>query len=152
MTKRIYVIGSLRNPEIPNVGNALREVGLDVFDDWFAAGPHADDCWQEYETKRGRSYGEALQGAAARNVFAFDKRHLDSSDMALLVMPAGKSGHLELGYMIGKGKPGYVLFDKEPERWDCMYQFAEGVFFNVADCIRGITEQWIDPLSISQDR
>ena len=39
-------------------------------------------------------------------------------------MPGGKSAHLELGYMIGRGKRCFVLFDKEPERWDLMYQFA----------------------------
>ena len=48
-------------------------------------------------------------------------------------MPSGKSAHLELGYCIGKGKPGFVLFDKEPERYDVMYQFASGVFFNIKD-------------------
>jgi nucleoside 2-deoxyribosyltransferase len=45
-------------------------------------------------------------------------------------MPGGKSAHLELGYMIGQGKPCYVFFDKEPERWDVMYQFAKDVFFS----------------------
>ena len=48
-------------------------------------------------------------------------------------MPAGKSGHHELGYMVGSGKKGYVLFDKEPKRWDVMYQFCDGVFFNFDD-------------------
>jgi nucleoside 2-deoxyribosyltransferase len=45
-------------------------------------------------------------------------------------MPAGKSAHLELGYMIGRGKPCFVLFDEEPERWDVMYQFATAVCFS----------------------
>jgi hypothetical protein len=39
-------------------------------------------------------------------------------------MPAGKSGHLELGYAIGSGKRGFVCFDQEPDRWDVMYRFA----------------------------
>ena len=39
-------------------------------------------------------------------------------------MPAGKSGHLELGYMIGQGKPCFVFFEEEPERWDVMHQFT----------------------------
>ena len=52
-----------------------------------------------------------------------------------MVMPAGKSGHLELGYMLGQGKKGYILFDKEPDRWDVMYQFATGVFFNKEELI-----------------
>ena len=39
-------------------------------------------------------------------------------------MPAGKSGHIEFGYLVGQGKPGFVLFDAVPERYDVMYQFA----------------------------
>lgn len=45
-------------------------------------------------------------------------------------MPAGKSGHLELGYMIGNGKPCIIYFEKEPDRWDVMTQFA---FLNTGD-------------------
>jgi hypothetical protein len=51
-------------------------------------------------------------------------------------VPAGKSGHLELGYMLGQGKKGYIFFDKEPERWDVMYQFATGIFFNKEELIQ----------------
>jgi nucleoside 2-deoxyribosyltransferase len=43
------------------------------------------------------------------------------------MLPAGKSGHLELGYMIGQGKPGYILLDAEHKRWDVMYKFATAV-------------------------
>ena len=45
-----------------------------------------------------------------------------------MIRPAGKSCHLELGYLLGRGKRGYILLDKEPERWDIMYRFATGVF------------------------
>jgi hypothetical protein len=121
--KSIYLIGSLRNPEIPKIGGRLREFGFDVFDDWFAAGEIADDRWKDYEVARGRSYKEALDGYAARHVFEFDLFHLNRCDAALLVLPAGKSGHLELGYVIGSGKPGFILPDN-PDRWDCMYQFC----------------------------
>lgn len=123
--KKIYLIGSLRNPEVPKIANRLRRLGFEVFDDWYAAGPEADDKWRDYEKARGRSYKEALKGFAARHVYHFDKHHLDACDIAILVLPAGKSGHLELGYVIGKGKPGFILLDN-PERWDVMYQFANG--------------------------
>lgn len=124
---KVYVIGSLRNPRVPEVAKALREAGFEVFDDWYAAGERADDAWQEYEKARGRTYEQALQGHAAKHVFNFDKTHLDASDAAILVGPAGKSGHLELGYMIGKGKLGYILIDPvtADSRWDVMYQFAD---------------------------
>lgn len=128
----IYLIGSLRNPEVPKIANLLRAEGHEVFDDWYAAGPTADDCWRDYEKDRGHCYMEALGGHAARNVFRFDKTHLDRCKAAVLVLPAGKSGHLELGYVIGTGRPAYILLD-EPERWDVMYQFATGVFEKVED-------------------
>jgi nucleoside 2-deoxyribosyltransferase len=47
------------------------------------------------------------------------------------VMPAGKSGHIELGYAVGQGKPGYILLEKEPERWDLMYAFATKIFYHI---------------------
>jgi hypothetical protein len=131
--RRIYIIGSLRNPAVPIVGERLRRDGHYVFDDWYAAGPEADDYWQKYEKGRGRTYAQALNGLAVRNVFRFDQHNLDASDTVVLVMPAGKSGHLELGYAMGRGCDGYVLFDKEPERWDAMYRFCRDVFFDVEE-------------------
>jgi hypothetical protein len=129
----IYVIGSLRNPCITEVGNALRGAGYDTFEDWHAGGKEADDEWQRYERERGRTYKEALRGYHALNVFNFDLYHLNRSHAAVLVMPAGRSAHLELGYIIGQGKPGYVLFDQEPERFDVMYNFATDVCFSIEE-------------------
>jgi hypothetical protein len=130
----IYLIGSLRNPDIPKIANQLREAGHEVFDDWHAAGPNADDEWKRYEQERGRSYVEALKGHAAVNVFWFDRKNLFRAEQVVLALPAGKSGHLELGWALGQGKPGYVLLDN-PDRWDVMYQFANGVFVSVDDLI-----------------
>lgn len=130
----IYLLGSLRNPRIPEIGAALRRGGHDVFDDWFAAGPEADDKWKEYEQERGREYEEALQGLAARHTFNFDLYHLNRADAGVLVLPAGRSGHLELGYLAGQGKLTAVLLnpDEEP-RWDVMYQFCSIVTPRLAD-------------------
>lgn len=125
----IYVIGSLRNPRVPEVATYLRaRFNDEVFDDWVAAGPEADDAWQAYEMNRGNEYRAALAGHAADHVFTYDKHHLDRATVGVLVLPAGKSAHLELGYLIGQGKPGYILMDGEPERYDVMYKFATVVF------------------------
>lgn len=129
--KSVYIIGSLRNDKIPEVGNALRAAGFEAFDDWYGAGGEADDKWRDYENLRGRGHKDALYGYAAKHVFAFDKHHLDRCDLAVLVLPAGKSGHLELGYFVGTGKPGFILFDEIPERYDVMHQFATDVFYDI---------------------
>jgi hypothetical protein len=143
--KSIYIIGSLRNPEIPLLGNDLRKLGLDVFDDWFSSGPETDDYWQKYEKIRGRTYGEALEGTMAEHIFSYDKHHLDRTDGVVMLAPAGKSGHMELGYTIGKGKPGFVLFDKEPERYDVMYRFATGIFFDRQKFFDHLIENYLKP-------
>lgn len=125
---KLYLVGSLRNPRVPELANKIRALGYEVFDDWFAAGPEADDKWREYEERRGHTYAEALAGHAATHVFEFDRRHLEQSAVVVLVLPAGRSGHLELGYALGQGSKGYILMDDEPDRWDVMYKFADGVF------------------------
>jgi hypothetical protein len=132
----VYLIGSLRNPRVPEIATTLRQIGWDVFDDWYSAGPNADDHWRDYERALGHTLPEALEGYSAQHVFKFDKKHLDRCEIALLVLPAGKSGHLELGYAIGQGKPGYILLDGEPERYDVMYGFAKAVLRDADQMLR----------------
>jgi len=119
MKKKIY-IGALKNAEITSIAAELRPK-YDVFDQWITPGPDEEQYLFEYSKKRGWNYKEALTCDAAKNNFDFDKRHIDSADIVVMVMPAGKSAHLELGYSIGIGKEAHILFDKEPERFDLMY-------------------------------
>jgi hypothetical protein len=123
----LYLIGSLRNPRVPVITKKIRALGIEVFEDWFSAGKSADDSWKSYEQARGHSYLQALKGHAARHVFAFDHQHLSAAEAVVLVLPAGKSGHLELGWALGRGKRGYILLAPGDVRWDVMYQFADEV-------------------------
>ena len=131
----------MRNPAIPVLAQNIRALGLEVFDDWFSPGPEADEYWQKYEKDRGRTYKESLAGYHAKTVFAFDHHHLSRASTVVLVMPAGRSAHLELGWAVGKGKKGFVLFDKEPERYDIMYQFATDIFFNEKDLLNVLSQE-----------
>ena len=131
----IYLIGSLRSPRVRQVALELRQAGHDVFDDWHACGAEADAEWTSYEKDRGRIYQEALAAPFAQHAFHFDMLHILEADIGVLVLPAGKSGHLELGYMIGRGQRGYILLDGEPEKWDLMYLLAHGVFYSVEELL-----------------
>ena len=137
--KQVYLAGSLRNQGIVSIHKELMKTGYRVFSDWFAAGHEADDWWKSYYTQLGLSYKEALKEPASVNVFNFDKKHIDASDVMVLALPAGKSGHLELGYHLGKGKPGYILLD-DPERWDIMYAFATGLTDDIDELVNWIGE------------
>lgn len=132
----IYLLGALKNRDIVHIGERLRKEGFDVFDDWQCPGPEADSFLLEYYKVRGFSYKEALNSYGARLVFEFDKYHIDRCDIAVMIMPCGKSCHLELGYALGQGKPGYILFDEEPVKMDVMYNFSTDIFFNVEDLIK----------------
>ena len=136
--KKVYVIGSLRNPEIPKWSTYIRNNGYEVFDDWFAAGPTADDSWKEYEQARGRNYRDAMKGYAARHVFEFDKKHIDGADIGVLILPAGKSGHAELGYMKGQGKKCIIVLNSEDERWDIMYNFFDHLVYDDKELLEAL--------------
>lgn len=152
MSKVLYLIGSLRNSRIPELAKKIRDDNPDteVFDDWYAAGPEADDFWKTYEQNRGRTYQEALAGHAARNVFAFDKRHIDRCTHAMLVLPAGKSGHMEIMYATyGRGAKTAILLDPDDVRWDVMYQFVPTILNNdegIRDWLN--TSQSLEPGSL----
>ena len=136
MSEVIYLIGSLRDRKVPIIGEQLRQAtAYEIFDQWWTASEDADDWLRDYFKYRKMSYKDAIHSYAARHIFDFDKHHLDRASVGVLVMPAGKSCHLELGYLAGQGKPCYVLFDKEPERVDIMYNFATNIFFNTEDLI-----------------
>jgi hypothetical protein len=133
--KFIYIIGSLRNDRAAVVANELRSEGFNIFDDWHSQGTDADDHWARYEKRRGRNYREALEGKAANHAFQFDYNHLLMCSAAVMVMPAGKSAHLELGWVLGKSKPGFILLDGEPDRFELMVKFATAICYDVEELV-----------------
>jgi recombination endonuclease VII len=146
----VYIIGSLKNEEVPKTAIFLREQGYEVFDEWYSTGPEADDYWQKYEIQRGRPYQEALSGRGPQNIFLFDKANLAMCDAAVLVMPGGKSSHLELGYIRGLGKPGFILLHEEQQgRYEVMPNFATAVCKNKEELNEALRNQFSnDKLSL----
>jgi arylsulfatase A-like enzyme len=139
---RIYVVGSLRQGRVRETAEALREHGYDVFDDWHACGPDGDTHWQAYETERGRTYVEALEGRFAYHNFRFDWSHLVSSDVVVLVSPPSKVGGfsagVEIGWAAGKGKRTYILLDGEPDRWELMAKFADQILYTIEELVQAV--------------
>lgn len=133
----VYLGGALKNPRVPEVANMLRvTLGVDVMDEWYTPGEHADTNWQAYEKARGRTYEEALRGRAAQNIFHFDRSYIDHCDVFVLVMPAGKSAMLELGYANGLGKTTVLFLDgQQPDRFDVMPNAAHHLIVTEADLL-----------------
>lgn len=137
---KVYLISALKHSGVVHLGNKLRKLGFDVFDDWYAAGPEADDYWAKYEKARGRTYTEALEGWHAKHVFALDYQHLLQADVGILLLPASRSAHLEAGFLAGQGKPVFVLMEEGQDRWDVMYLLLTKVFTDEDDLLEHMKE------------
>ena len=134
---KVYLIGSLNNPNIVKLTKKLHEAGIYAFSQWACSGPDADKWWALYGKEMGWSYREILQSAFVQTAFHFDFHHMKESAACVLVMPAGKSAHAEFGWFVGSGRKAYILFDGEPDRPDLMPpNLATKYFFNEEDLIK----------------
>lgn len=127
---KVYIGGALANPEIVRITKLLLDHGYDAFSEWYTPGKEADVLWRDYELALGFDYRTALQRPSAKNTFNFDRKHIEESDTFLMVLPCGKSAHLELGYAAGLGKDTLIYMPEQPDRWDVMYGFAGGIVYD----------------------
>src|SRR5678816_2749619 len=104
----LYVASSWRNPLYDGVIAALNAAKVPLYD-FKRPGHHKegfqwsaiDAQWQHWSP---RAYRIALTHARANAGFHADMEALEACTRLLLVLPCGRSAHLELGHAIGAGK------------------------------------------------
>lgn len=117
---KIYVASSWRNAYQPAVVAQLREAGHEVYD--FRNPPNStgfawseiDPDWQGWSAAQ---YRALLNHPRAQQGFNADFDGMKWADVCLLVLPCGRSAHLELGWCAGAGKRTIILTNdgEEPE-------------------------------------
>lgn len=113
MPRSVYVASSWRNGYQPGIVAALRRVGLVVYD-FRNPGPgehgfswrSIDPDWINWTPAQWR---DALRSPIAQSGYANDRGGMDGADCCVLVLPCGRSAHLEAGFMAAQGKPVYTL-------------------------------------------
>lgn len=117
---RIYLASSWRNPHQPWMVGLLRDRGHQVYD--FRNPPHSTGfSWSEIGLTvpcTAEAYRTALlTHPRAAQGFNADFAAMRWADTGLLVLPCGRSAHLELGWMAGAGKRTLILTQdgEEPE-------------------------------------
>lgn len=118
--RRIYVASSWRNELQPEVVMALRADGPVVYDFKNPRPFNTGFKWSEidpnWEQWTPAEYRAALDHPVAQRGFASDFDAMKWADTFVLVLPCGRSAHLELGWAAGQGKQTLILLDKmEPE-------------------------------------
>jgi len=140
MPRRIYVASSWRNERQPDVVKVLRLAEHQVYDfrnpGLGASGFHwseIDPNWQGWDRHQFR---DALQHPTAINGYASDWAAMQWADTCVLVMPCGRSAHIEAGYFVGAGKELHILLaDGEPE---LMYKMATALHTDTASLLTAL--------------
>jgi hypothetical protein len=121
MPSYVYVASSWRNPLQQAVVGALKSFGMGVYDFKNPAPGNNGFGWREIDPDwlhwTPAQWREALRSPIARAGYALDKGAMGAADCCVLVLPCGRSAHLEAGYMAARGKPVFTLaMDRvEPE-------------------------------------
>jgi nucleoside 2-deoxyribosyltransferase len=139
----IYLASSWRNKRHAEVLASLRAEGYEVFDFKNPAPGNRGFHWSEIDPDwRGWSpnaFVSALGHPLARAGFAADLKSLKGADAVVLLMPCGRSAHLEAGWAAGAGKPVVLLLpigeSFEPE---LMYRLAAAIVTTIGECLAAL--------------
>ena len=139
---KIYVASSWRNERQPEVIRSLRRRGHEVYDfrnpspaDGGFRWDEIDPGWQNWSPE---DYRTALTHPKAERGFRNDDDAMLRADAFVLLMPCGRSAHLEAGWAIGQGKPTCILFETQDEP-ELMYKLADRLALTLAEVL-----DWID--------
>jgi hypothetical protein len=135
---RIYVASSWRNAMQPVVVKALRTVGHEVYDFRHPEPGEEGFHWTAVESSprpwTAEMLGNALEHPIARAGFEKDVAALRSCDACVLILPCGRSAHLELGWAVGAKKWTVVLM-AEPDEPELMYRMVDAVCPSIGSVI-----------------
>ena len=144
---RIYVASSWRNPYQAQTVKALRALGHEVYDfksdaPGYFGGPQptafswsemsAD--WQAWGPAEYRN--ELLTHPRAASGYLGDLRGMEWADTCLMLLPCGRSAHIEAGYMKGRGKRLIIMYAdqcREGFEPDLMYLLADNIIIGEAE-------------------
>jgi hypothetical protein len=140
----IYVASSWRNKRYPAVLDALRSAGHDVYDFRHPAPGDHGFSWHEcavneelVDPKHFRD--DVLTRARPRQAFTSDMSALHRAKATVLVLPCGRSAHLELGYAVGAGQSTFVLMDERVDEPELMYLMCSKIVVSVDELITALS-------------
>lgn len=116
---RIYLASSWRNPRQPEVLAQLRAAGHEVYDfrnprpgDKGFGWSGIDPLWRDWTPATFRA---ALEHDLAKSGFKNDFDGMTWANEFCLLLPCGKSAHLEAGWAIGQGKRTSIYLPEQTE-------------------------------------
>jgi hypothetical protein len=138
---RIYVASSWRNEaKQQETVRRLRGSGHVVYDFRNPAPGDSGFGWRQCATPEQLSYprrfrDEVLTHPIAIAGFGLDMNALRTADATVLVLPCGRSAHLELGYAVGAKQRTLVLLDDPMSEPELMYLMCSDICVTLDEVI-----------------
>jgi len=136
---KIYVASSWRNRYQPGVVERLRGEGYSVYDFRHPAKDNDGFHWSEIDVAWQRwtpdAFRTALCHPVAADGFGLDMDALQECDACVLVLPAGRSAHLEMGQAAGAGKFTVVYIPEQVEP-ELMYRMLVAICTTMDEVVR----------------
>lgn len=139
--KKIYVASSWRNDIQPDVVTRLLNAGHEVYDfkhpkpgnngfHW----SEVDPDWKQWTPS---AFRQGLSHPVAECGFSLDWNAMIWADTCVLVMPCGRSAHIEAGYFVGAGKRLIILLSKEAEP-ELMYKMTPFICLSIEEVLEDL--------------
>lgn len=122
---KIYVASSWRNELQAFVVHSLRSLSHEVYDfkhPHLSKGFHWSEIDTEWRDWTIADYRSALLNFRAEEGFSADHKAMVWADACVLVLPCGRSAHLEAGWFAGKNKPTVVYTQDNQVEPELMYK------------------------------
>lgn len=148
---KLYVASSWRNPKYPSIIKLLREAGYDCYDFKNPAAGNNGFHWREIDPAWTASGGQrtmtlaqyrdkALTSVQAETGFKFDFDAMKWADACVLVLPCGRSAHLEAGWFVGQGRPCHILLDEDKFEPELMYKMATSISIDTNELLLALED------------
>ena len=132
MKHKIYLASSWRNRYQPGLVQLLRSApgGHEVYDFRNPAPDHSGFSWSEidpeWEAWDCPKYRAGLSNPIAEKGFQMDMYALENADIVVLLLPSGRSAHVEAAYHKGKGGV-VIVHSPEPCEPELMYKMFNAI-------------------------
>lgn len=127
---KIYTASSWRNIHYGGIVRLLLKEGYEVYD--FRNPPtdstfnweQIDPNWEKWSVDK---FVYGIHHPAAEKGWRSDLTGMQWADVGILIMPCGRSAHMEAGYFFGAGKP-LLIYMPETDRPELSYRMADGIY------------------------
>lgn len=142
--RRIYLASSWRNAYQPEYVTALRSAGHEVYDfrnpkpgDNGFAWSELDPNWRNWSL---HTYRKQLDNPISNRGFENDWSAMEWADTGVLLLPCGRSAHLEAGYFSGRNKQLFIVLHEDKFEPELMYKMATAICCDLGELISALAK------------